>query len=312
MSEPLVYLNGEIIPASQARLPIYDAGIVQGATVTEQTRTFRHQPWQLDRHLDRLFHSLEFACVSITLSQEELRSISLALVAQNAKLVHPEDDLGLIQFVTAGEYATYASGMSGSARTSPTVCVHTFRLPFELWAKKQRDGVHLITPSIRQVPRECIPPHMKCRSRMHYFLAEQEVRQTDPEAWALLLDQQGNITETNAANLLIVENSMIVSPKLSATLPGISRAFVLELGDKLGIRFQEGNISVDRALKAEEAFLTSTPWCMMPVVRINGKAIGDGRPGAIFQQLLESWSSAAHVDIAQQVQVRMAAHLEET
>ncbi|HEV3145030.1 MAG TPA: aminotransferase class IV [Gemmataceae bacterium] len=302
MNELRVYLNGEMVPASQARLPIYDAGIVQGATVTEQTRTFRHQPWRIEQHLDRLFHSLKLAGISIELTREELRSISLRLVTQNAKLIDPEDDLGLIQFITAGEYATYAAGMGRPARTSPTVCIHTFRLPFELWARKMREGVHLITPSIRQVPPECTPPHMKCRSRMHYFLAEQEVRQTDPQAWALLLDLQGHITETNAANFLMVEKGTIVSPRFSATLPGISRAFVCELAGKLGIQFEESDITVDGALKADEAFLTSTPWCIMPVTKLNGTVIGAGRRGAIFYRLLNAWSSAAGIDIARQIQ----------
>jgi branched-subunit amino acid aminotransferase/4-amino-4-deoxychorismate lyase len=300
VTEPLVYLNGELLPAAQARLPIYDAGIVQAATVTEQTRTFRHQPWRLEKHLDRLFCSLQLAGISMELSRDEIRSISLELVAHNAKLIDPGDDLGLIQFITAGEYATYAAGMGRTARKSPTVCVHTFRLPFELWATKMREGVRLITPSIRQVPPECIPPHMKCRSRMHYFLAEQEVRRTDPEAWALLLDIQGYVTETNAANFLIVENGTIVSPRFDATLPGISRAFVLELANKLGIAFVEDDINVDRALQADEVLLTSTPWCVMPVTRINGMAIKDGTPGAMFQQLNKAWSSSVEVDIEHQ------------
>jgi branched-chain amino acid aminotransferase len=301
MTEPLVYLNGEIVPASQARLPIYDAGIVQGATITEQTRTFRHQPWRLEQHLDRLFRSLEFAGILIELSRDELRSISLDLVAHNAKLIHPDDDLGLIQFVTAGEYATYAAGMGRPARTSPTVCIHTFRLPFELWAKMMREGVHLITPSIRQVPPECVPPHMKCRSRMHYFLAEQEVRRADPEAWALLLDLQGNITETNAANFLMVENGTILSPRFDATLPGISRDFVSEFAKEHGIRIDESDISVERALRAEEAFLTSTPWCAMRVAKINGAVIGNGKPGRLFQEVLRAWSVMVGIDIANQI-----------
>src|SRR5262249_3786945 len=169
--------------------------------------------------------------------------------------------------------------------------------PFELWAKKMREGVQLITPSIRQVPPDCIPPHMKCRSRMHYFLAGQEARRADPEAWALLLDLQGNITETNAANFLIIEKGTIVSPRFSATLPGISRAVVVELASNLSIPFEESDISVDRAQKADEAFLTSTPWCMMPVARINGTAIGGGKPRRMFQQMLSIWSSNVGIDI---------------
>jgi len=100
--EPLVYLNGRRVPASQAALPIWDAGIAQGATVTEQTRTFRHRPWRLDNHLDRLFDSLRYAGIEPGLSKDEFAAISNELVTHNATLIGPDDDLGLIQFVTAG------------------------------------------------------------------------------------------------------------------------------------------------------------------------------------------------------------------
>src|SRR5262249_44420630 len=150
-------------------------------------------------HLDRLFRSLRYTRMDIGLSKEELTAISLELVANNAKLVDQADELGLIQFITAGEYATYA-GMTGRPiRSTPTVCVHTFPLPFALWAKKMRLGAHLVTPSVRQVPPQCYDSKIKCRSRMHYYLAEQEARLVDPEASALLLDLDGNVTETNGA-----------------------------------------------------------------------------------------------------------------
>jgi len=305
LTEPLVFLNGQMLPASQAHLMIYDAGLVLGATVTEQTRTFRHQPWRLDAHLDRLFQSLNVTRISIGLTREELRAISLELIEHNSRLIDAEDDLGVIQFVTAGEYATYATGMARPARTSPTVCVHTFRLPFELWAKKMRDGVHLITPSIRQIPSESVPQHIKCRSRMHYFLGEQEVKQIDPEAWALLLDLHGNVSETNTGNFLMVEKGKIISPRSAGILPGISRSYVQELALKLGIQFEESDIHTEQEFAADEAFLSSTPYCLMPVTRINGASIGNGLPGPVFERLLRTWSAAAGVDIAQQIQKKL-------
>src|SRR5262249_54840635 len=163
-------------------------------------------------------------------------------------------ELGLIQFVTAGEYPTYA-GMAGRpARATPTVCVHTFPLPFELWARKMQQGAHLVTPSIRHVPPQCYDPKMKYRSRMHFYLADKEPQLFDPEASALLLDLDGNGTETAAANFLMVESGTIVSPTLVNTLPGISRATVIELAGKLGIPFVERDIQVFTAVNADEAF----------------------------------------------------------
>jgi branched-subunit amino acid aminotransferase/4-amino-4-deoxychorismate lyase len=302
MAETLVYLNGRLVPASEAHLAIYDAGLVLGATVTEQTRTFHKRLWRLGNHLDRLFRSLKYTRLDIGLSKEQLAVVSEELVAHNAPLLGESSELGLIHFVTPGEYPTYA-GMSGRpARTTPTVCVHTFPLPFHLWAKKMLVGQHLVTPSIRHVPPQCYDPKMKYRSRMHFYLADQEARLVDPEASALLLDLDGNVTETNAANFLIVERGTVVSPTTRNTLPGISRAMVIELCGQLGIPFVERDFQVFDAINADEAFTTSTPYCLMPVTKINGIAIADGKPGPIGRRLLAAWSEVVGLDIAAQIQ----------
>jgi branched-chain amino acid aminotransferase len=302
MSEALVYLNGQVVPASQAHVAIFDTGIVQGATVTEMTRTFRHRPWRLDAHLDRLFRSLRYTRMDIGLSKEQVAAISEKLVANNARLVHPDDELGLIQFVTAGEHPTYAGSAGRTARTTPTVCIHTFPLPFELWADKMRTGAHVVTPAIRHVPPQCYDPKIKYRSRLHFYLADQEARLVDPEALALLLDLHGNVTETNGANLLIVEKGTIVSPTTVNTLPGISRAMVMELAGQLGIPFIERDLQVYDVINAGEALLTSTPYCVMPATRINGVPIGEGRPGPMFRRLLQAWSNVVGLDIATQIE----------
>jgi branched-subunit amino acid aminotransferase/4-amino-4-deoxychorismate lyase len=298
-AEPLVFLNGQTMPASEAHLAIFDAGIVLGATVTEMTRTFRQRPWRLRDHLERLFRSLRYTRMDIGTALEQFLQISEELVSHNARLIGKDDELGLIHFVTAGEYSTYATR---PARKTPTVCAHTFVLPFELWAKKMRTGTHVVTPSIRHVPPQCYDPKMKYRSRMHYFLADQEARLVDPEAVALLLDLDGNVTETSGANFLIVEKGTIVSPTTVNTLPGISRAMVIELAAKLGISFIERDLQLYNVMNAEEALLTSTPYCVMPVTKINGAAIGTGAPGPMCRRLLAEWSEAVGVDIECQIQ----------
>jgi branched-chain amino acid aminotransferase len=300
MTEPLVYLNGQFVPASQANLKIYDAGIVLGATVTEMTRTFRQRPYRLEDHLARLFRSLKYTRMDIGLSPAELERVSRELVAANAKLIAANDELGLIHFVTAGEYPVYAGSAASAEPMKPTVCAHTFPMPFQLWAKKMQLGVHVVTPSIRHVPPQCYDPKMKYRSRMHYFLADHEARLVDPDAAALLLGLDGNVTETSGANFLIVERGTIVSPTLRNILPGISRQTVIELAGKLGIPFVERDIQVHSVMNADEAFLASTPFCLMPVTRINGVPIADGRPGPLYRRLIEAWSKAVGVDIVGQ------------
>lgn len=306
MPEPLVYLTGKLVPASEAHLAIFDAGIVLGATVTEMTRTFRHVPYRLDDHLDRLFRSLKYTRMDIGMTKAQLASVSRELVAHNAKLVDPEDELGLIHFVTAGEFPVYAGSAGRGARLTPTVCAHTFPMPFELWASRLDTGTHLVTPSIRHVPPQCYDPKMKYRSRMHYYLADKEAQLVDPDASALLLDLAGNVTETSGANFLIVERGTIVSPTLTNTLPGISRATVIELAAKLGIPFVERDFQVHSVMNADEAFTSTTPYCLMPVTKINGVAIGDGRPGPVWQKLMNAWSELVGLDVVKQIRDRAA------
>ncbi len=301
MNEPLVYLSGQMKPASQAHLAIYDAGVVLGATVTEMTRTFHRRLFRLDDHLDRLFRSLRYVRLDIGMTRQDLAAVSQELASHNAAWLEAGGELGLIHFVTPGEYPVYAGSAAQNVRTTPTVCVHTFPLPFPLWAERIRCGAHVVTPSIRHVPPQCYDPKMKYRSRMHYYLADKEAQLADPNAIALLLDLDGNVTETSGANFLMVERGTIVSPSLRNTLPGISRATVIELAAKLGIPFVERDVQVYSVMNADEAFLASTPYCLMPVTRINGVEIGDGRPGPVLRQLLDAWNELIGLDIHAQI-----------
>ena len=301
MSEPLVYLNGKMVPASQAGLAIYDAGIVMGATVTEMVRTFHQKLYRLEEHLCRLSRSLKYVRFDIGMSMDRLAAVAREVVEHNAAFIHPDDELGLVLFVTAGEMPVYAGSAGATARNTPTVCAHTFPMPFELWSEGLKTGIHLVTPSIRHVPPQCYDPNMKYRSRMHYYLADQEARLVDPRASALLLDLDGNITETSGANFLIVEKGIIVSPTLRNTLPGISRQTVAELAAELSIEFRERDFQVFNAINADEAFTASTPYCLMPVTRINGLPIADGKPGPVFTRLMRAWSERVGLDVERQI-----------
>lgn len=300
--EPVVFLRGEFIPLSQAALPLHDAGIVQGATVTEQTRTFGKQLFRLEDHLRRLTRSLRYARLEPGWSVDDWRSYSLQLVERNSRFLHPDDEMGIIQFVTAGEYGNYNTWPGQANRSGPTVCIHSFPLPFELWSERMEKGVHLVTPSIRHVPAQCFDPKIKCRSRMNYYLADQEARLVEPSAIALLLDLQGNITETNAANIFLVLDGELHTPPSTYTLPGISRAMVMELASPLGLRVRERDLQLYDAVNADEAMLSSTPFCLMPVAKINGISLPTPCPGPIYQRLLSAWSEAVGIDIAAQIQ----------
>src|SRR4029078_8927067 len=153
----------------------------------------------------------------------------------------------------------------------------------------------LVPPSILHVPPHGYAPKMKYRSRMHYYLADKEAQLVDPDAAALLLDLAGNVTETSGSNFPSVERGTIVSPTLVNTLPGISRATVIELAAKLGIPFVEKDIQVHSVMNAGEAVTTSTPYCALPATNLNAVAIGDGKPGPIWRRLMTAWSELVGV-----------------
>jgi len=302
MPEPLAYLNGRLSPISQTTLPIYDMGIVMGASVTEMARTFHHEAFHLDQHVERLFRSIKHVGFEVDLTREAVVDLAEELIEHNATLVPPHHDLGVSMFVTAGASLVYLGYAGLATHRKPTVCVHTFPLPFELWAEKYSGGQHVITPSIRHLPPECLDPKIKARSRMHWYLADEQARLVDPKAIALLLDRQDCVTETGTANFFIVEEGRIVTPTGRNTLHGISQKVVAELAEQLDLRFETRDFQTYDVVNASEAFTSSTPYCILPVTMINGKPIGTGRPGPVYTELLRAWNQKVNLDIAAQMQ----------
>jgi diguanylate cyclase (GGDEF)-like protein len=297
MSQPLAYLNGQLIRASDAAVPVYDGGFVLGSTVTEQLRTFGGQIFRLEGHLARLAHSLQISGIQPRESIEDLAEIAVRLAAENFRFSDPDDDLGLCIFITPGPYAAMAEGdISG-----PTVCLHTYRLPFFLWADAYQRGVSLRTTPIKQVPRDCWPAELKCRSRMHYYLADRLAASAEPGARALLLDDDGFVCETSTANVLAYyPGEGLISPPQKKVLPGISLHVTEEIAGRLGIAWKHRDSSVEELARAQEVFLTSTPNCILPVTRLSGAPVGKGQPGPTFAKLLSAFNDTVGLDIAAQ------------
>ncbi len=296
MSE-LVFLNGRWIAADQAGVPLTDGGFVQGTTIAEQLRTFGGRIFHFDEHIDRMDSSLAVLGLEPPMARSELRSAAERLVAHNHALLAEGDDLGLSVFVTPGDYPAY----SRASDSRPLLGMHTYPLPFRLWAEKYSLGQHLAVSSVRQVPAECWPAHVKCRSRMHYYLADREVARRFPGARAVLLDHDGFITEASTANVLIYRRDEgLISPPLARVLPGVTLGNVFRLAERIGLRAGYRNLTADDVAAADEVMLSSTPFCLLPVTRFNDRLVGDGRPGLIFSQLLGEWNRCVGVDIVAQ------------
>jgi branched-subunit amino acid aminotransferase/4-amino-4-deoxychorismate lyase len=253
--------------------------------------------FELDRHLMRLERSLEVVGITPPESFSAIAQVAEELAAQNGALLPAGADLGLAILVTPGPYATLAIGAAAGA----TLCLHTYPLPFPLWAQQYETGQSLVIPDVRQVPASCWPPEIKCRSRMHYFLADRQAGHRESGARALMLDLDENVTETSTSNVLVyIESEGLISPPHDWILPGISLAVSRELAEELGVQCLERRLTVAEVKRADEVLLTSTPYCLLPAVSLDGAPIRDGKPGPLYRKLLSAWNERTGVDLAEQ------------
>ncbi|MHC4875910.1 MAG: aminotransferase class IV [Planctomycetota bacterium] len=300
MSEPLAYLKGEFVPASQCVLPVYDLGIVLGAAVTDFLRTFNQQPYRMEDHLQRFYQSCKYARIQPPVSIDESMAISERLIAENSKLA-PGEELGLVYYMTAGENTVYAGAAGMPETLTPSYVQHTFPLRFSMWSKVFREGVHCVTPAPRHWPPQCLSSKIKNRNRLHMWIGEQEVKQLEPGAMPLYLDLNGNITETGGSNFVIYRDGQVVSPRSNNILWGVSLQVLSEILAEMGVPFVEEDIQTYDVINAEEAWVPSTPWCLGPVVKINGEPIGDGTPGPMWRRIIDRWSEIAGKDIYHEI-----------
>jgi branched-subunit amino acid aminotransferase/4-amino-4-deoxychorismate lyase len=293
-------LNGDYVPAWQAAISVSDAGFVQGTTVAEQLRTFGGKLFRLEAHVERLFRSLAIVEVNPRLTKNQLAQIASELVAHNHALLTAGDDLGLAMLITPGEHLPMVPAKSAKPR-GPTVCLHTFPLRFDLWAHKYHEGESLATTDVEQVSAGCWPPALKCRSRMHYYLADRQAAARHVGSRALMLDGDGFVTETTTSNIVLYRHDTgLLLPPAEKVLSGISLATLATLAEQLGIARTQRDLAPADVLAADEVFVTSTSPCMLSVVRLNSQPIGTGAPGPMFARFLSAWSDVVGLSIADQ------------
>ena len=297
MNEPLAYLNGSFLPASRLTIPVWDTGFVQGVTIAEQLRTFRGELFRVNRHLERLAESLRLIGIALEQSAQDIQSVAEKLIASNRTLLDSGDELGLSLFVTPGPYRAFAPPDAHG----PTLAMHTYPVAFASFADKYDQGERLVVSATRQIPNSCWPASLKCRSRMHYYLADREARLVDHDARALLLDQAGKISEASTANFIAYRRDTgFLSPPREKILPGVSVSTLEDLAKQFGEPFHFRDLTVDDVLSVDEAFLCSTSPCLLPVISISGRPIGNGKPGPMFRQMIDAWSQMVGVNIVDQ------------
>jgi branched-chain amino acid aminotransferase len=301
MEQQIAYLKGRFIPADECRLAIYDTGIVLGAAVTDFLRTFKHKPYRIKDHVERFYKSCKYACIEPPVSIEETIDISHRIIEHNSALIQPDEELGLVYYLTAGENFIYAGSAGVVEGMKPTYIQHSFPLPFNLWKNYFIDGIHCVIPSVRHLPPACLSSKIKNRNRLHMWIGEHEAHLADPKAVPLFLDVDSNISETGGSNFVIYKDGDVISPRRKNILWGISLKVLTELLKEMNIPFREDDIQTYDAINADEAWLPTTPYCLGPVVKINGIPIGTGKPGSMWRSIIDRWSLVTKKDIYREI-----------
>lgn len=298
----VVYMNGAFVPEKEAKISIYDSAFMFGDTVFEMTRSFNKKQFKLREHLERLYAGVKILRIPITMTIGKMESLCLKVIEKNEPSFSDTDEHRLMINVSRGPLGIYAHVFDG--KLEPTIVIADFPLKWTVvgMGKLFDSGINAVITSQRAIPAHLLDPKIKNRSRIHYQMANIEVSEYKGDNnWALLLDPDGFITEGTGDNFFIVKNSVIITPEGRNILRGISRAYIFELAEQLNLKCIEKNIEPYDVYTADEAFMTGTPFCLLPVTGLNGIEIGDGKIGRITKMLLDKWSENVGVDIVKQI-----------
>ena len=299
----LVYFNGKFVEEKDAKLSIYDSALMFGDMVFEMTRSFNKKHFKLKEHIDRLFVGLKILRIKINLSKKEMYEACLKTSKANRHLLEKHDECRLMINVSRGLLNIY-HGVKGLEKGS-NVIIAEFPLRWTVsgMGKLFNIGINAVIPPQRVIPSTLMDPKIKNRSRLFYQMANIQVSQFKGENnWALMLDPDGYIAEGSGDNFFIVKDKKIISPEGRNILRGVSRSYIMDyLCPKLGIKVVEKNIEPYDVYNADEAFMSATPFCMLPVTSLDGLKISNGKVGKIFTKILNKWSSESKVKIDKQI-----------
>lgn len=303
MAERVIYFNGELVPEDQAKISIYDSALMFGDMVFEMTRSFNGVQFKLEDHVDRLLTGIKILRIPFAVSRDELIEICREVQTQNSDAFAEDDEHRLMIDVSRGVLDIY--GRIDGLHPGPNLVIADFPLRWTVRGMSRffDEGINAVIPSQRAIPASLLDPKIKNRSRVHYLMANIEVAEVEGDRnWALLLDPDGFIAEGTGDNFFVVRDRTIYTPEGRNILRGISRAYVMEeLAFQLGFDVVATNLEPYDVYTADEAFMTGTPFCMLPVTSLNNVAIGGGVVGPRFLELLSQWSSNVGVDISTQI-----------
>lgn len=279
-----VYVNGAFVPRNEASVSVFDSGFLVGDGVWEGLRLHHGTFVFLDHHLDRLFQGLAAIDLDLGMDREEVTALLRRVVDKNKM----HDGVHLRLMVTRGRKKTPSQHPSNSVG-GPTVVVIAEYKTADPQVRGQ--GISLYTSSTRRPPPDTLDPKLNCHSKLHEVIALIQATKAGADE-ALMLDPTGAVSTCNATNFFIVVRGEVWTSTGLYCMNGITRQMVLELCRSEGIPCSEKAFSLTDCYGAQEAFVTGTFGGLTPVREIDGRTIGQERPGPITARLSASYQAA--------------------
>ena len=276
-----VWLNGKLVDRKNAKLSVYDHGTLYGDGVFEGLRIYNGKVFQAEAHIDRLFNSAKYIRLAIPYTKQELIDATHDTIAAN----ETRGDGYIRLVVTRGEGNL---GLNPFQCSAPSVFIIADQIA--LYPQEMYDSgmAVIIAKTVRTAPR-MVDPAVKSLNYLNNILAKIEAVDAGV-AEAIMLNEQGDVAECTGDNIFMVKAGQVITPPQDAgILVGITRQVVINLARRNGIEVQESRISPQRLYEADECFLTGTAAEVISVTRVDGRAIGDGKPGPVTGKLLAAF-----------------------
>ena len=298
MPNRVVYFNGHFVPESEARISLFDSALMFGDMAFEATRTYKHNPFRLRDHLDRLYSTLKLMEIDCGMSIDELEQATQQTLQRNYPTEADDVDWQIMHNISRGPLPVYHTAFPDGIR--PTVSINCWPMITHTggFAENYVTGVPAAIAAQQALPAQLIDPKAKTRSRLHYQLAVLQGNRMG--VWPVLLDPDGFITEGPGWNIFFVRDGVLYTSEPRNVLLGVSRKVTLELAGQLGIQTRETNLGRYEALQADEIFSTATTFALVHVNSFEGQQVGDGKPGPMFCRLMAAWQELAGIDFVAQ------------
>jgi branched-chain amino acid aminotransferase len=277
-----IYIDGKFYSRSEAKISVFDHGLLYGDGVFEGIRSYEGVVFRLKEHLDRLYRSAHAILLEIPMTREEMSKAVLETLKKN-KL----KDAYIRLVVTRG---VGDLGLDPRKCSNPTVFIITVPIIILHSKEKREKGITTMITWVKRDPIDATTHEVKSLNYLNSILAKIETNEAGIDE-AILLDRTGFVSEGAAENIFIVKGSKIITPPTSTgALRGITRDAVLQLAEKLDYTVIEKNITPNELLIADEAFLTGTAAEITPIAEVNKRIIGEGETGPITKKLIQEFS----------------------